>query len=177
MIANNVNVPTITLPIGVDATSINTVYITNGGGKNYTVNVKTGIKPAILLSNVAINHTWTITASSIPQFNPEITLQYADAEGNAGFNGAGSMEVGVHNGTAWQIASPGVSPIGTPAARKVIFTNSLFGPTVITNPGGLSYPLAVSSLDPSISGIQLLPNVVNRETLLQVKSSKAMKTN
>ena len=100
MIANNVNVPTITLPIGVDATSINTVYITNGGGKNYTVNVKTGIKPAILLSNVAINHTWTITASSIPQFNPEITLQYADAEGNAGFNGAGSMEVGVHNGTA-----------------------------------------------------------------------------
>ena len=81
-----------------------------------------------------------------------------------------------YNNSSWQIASPGVLPTGSPTARQVSFSTGVFGTNVVTNPGGISYPLAVSGLDPDISNVQLLPNIVSRQTLLRVKSSKAMRT-
>jgi hypothetical protein len=175
--SNNINAGPVTIPVGPDAASYNPVIISNGQGRNYTVRVATGISPTINNPSRAINRTWNITPSSNPSSNVDILLQYSDADANINATGAVVMEVGVHNGTTWNVMSPatGVTPSGLSDARQVGFSTTQFGPFVVANFGGISFPTAVAGIDPDVAGITLMPNPVETKTLMRVQLRRSMK--
>jgi subtilisin-like proprotein convertase family protein len=171
---NNINTISVVFPIGPTTTSYNPVIIVNGQGRNYTVGVATGVNPGIANSGVAVNRTWNITPSTAPVTPVTITLQYADADANAA--PAASKFVGVHNGTAWQIITPaaGILPSGGTADRQVQFQTISFGPMVMANQGGITFPTALPNVDADVSSVLLLPNLVNDQTLLRVQARRSM---
>jgi hypothetical protein len=177
---SNINLVPIMIPVGPTATSFNPVTITNGGGRNYTIRVATGISPNAITNNArAINLTWTITPNSAPGVLVNISLQYADADANGSSTPTAAMEAGVHNGTSWAFATPagGVMPTGTAAARIVSLNMSQFGPTVIANPGGFSYPTAAPSVSTSDFSATLMPNRVEASTILRVNALRPAAVN
>jgi hypothetical protein len=177
VISNNVGANAATVPVGPDATHYNPVIISNGQGRNYTVKVITGVVPAILNNNRAINRTWTVTPNTQPSSNVDLILQYADGDENSNAIPTLLMEVGVNNGTQWNVVSPatGVTPSGTAPARQVGFSTTQFGPMVVSNIGGLTTPLAVRNVDADVSRVVLMPNLVNNQTVLRVEVRRTMK--
>ena len=174
VITNNVTAATINVPVGPDATNYNPVRLNNGQGRNFTVRVVTGHNPAIPNGNRAVNRTWTITPNSAVS-NVGITFQYADADINSAGSATTLMEVGVHNGTQWNIIAPFVTPSGPATAREVTVTTSQFGPMIVGNVGSITNPTAVPSVDPTVTKIMLLPNLIQSTTTLRVSAARAMK--
>ena len=176
-IANNVTTTAFTVPVGPDATHYNPVIINNGQGRNYTVKVVTGITPSILNSNRAINRTWTVTPNTAPSSPVDLILQYADGDENINAIPTLLMEVGVNNGTQWNVVSPatGVTPSGTSPARQVGFSTTQFGPMVVANIGGLTTPLAIRNVDADVTRVVLMPNLVNSQTVLRIEVRRTMK--
>jgi hypothetical protein len=174
VIASAVGTTAFAIPIAHDASGYNPVTITNGGTLNYTVRVAQGLTPAIANSARAINRTWNITPSSAPGSPVNISLQYADAHANASSTPAGIMEVGVNNGTLWSIVSPsaGITPTGTATGRVVSYSTTTFGPTVITNPGGISYPTSLPVDPASLLSVELLPNLVSTSAILKLNTGQ-----
>ncbi|HEU4472084.1 MAG TPA: hypothetical protein VFR58_13420 [Flavisolibacter sp.] len=175
VIANGVGLNPVEIPVGPDATSYNPAIISNGQGRNFTVRVVTGHNPAIANSGRAINRTWHITPNTAPPANVNILLQYADADANASASPTAIMEVGVHNGTAWALVTPAVTPSGLAASRQVGIQTTQFGPTVIGNAGAIHSVTAVPSIDPDVTGIMLMPNLVQSNTVLRVNMRRTMK--
>ncbi|MER3470004.1 MAG: hypothetical protein C4330_01385 [Chitinophagaceae bacterium] len=178
VISNNITANSVIIPVGPDAASYNPVVISNGQGANYTVRVATGITPTINDPSRAINRTWTITPSTSVSSGVQITYQYDDTHKNANAVPTNAMEVGVNNGTNWNVitGSGGITPIGTATARQVTVTTTLFGPTVIANVGGVNLTTAIPNIDIDIAGVTLMPNVVNGgSTVMRVNLRKAMR--
>jgi hypothetical protein len=177
--SNNINAGPVIIPVGSDAATYDPVIIANGQGRNYTVKIVTGISPAITDNNRAINRTWTITPSSAVPSNVSLTLQFADAHGNSLFVPGALAEVGQYTGTAWAIASPpnGVAPLGAATERQVTIQTSAFGPFVVASPGGIQYPTAIPSVNPDITRIMLMPNAIQKTSVLRIVSTRATKMN
>jgi hypothetical protein len=178
VISNNITANPIIVPVGPDAASYNPVTIANGQGMNYTVRVATGINPAINDASRAINRTWFVSPSASVSSGVQLTYQYDDTHKNANAVPTNPMEVGVHNGTNWNIVSGsgGITPIGTATARQVTVTTTLFGPTVMANLGGVSVLTAIPNIDIDIAGVTLMPNVVNgSNTVMRVNVRRAMR--
>lgn len=180
-----VNVTNITLtpvifPVGPNAISYNPVTITNGGGRNYSVGVATGISPIAINNNArAVNRTWTIVPNSTPAVLVNISLQYADADVNASCTPTAIMEAGVYGGGRWGIANAGagITPTGNSAARIASLNTSVFGPTVLANVGGLNYPTASPNVNADLSSAQLLPNITNGQTTLRIIALRSLNVN
>jgi hypothetical protein len=168
---------TVVFPVGANASSYNPVMIANGQGRNYTVGVANTISPAIVNAARAINRTWNIAVSAAVTTPVNITVQYADGDANASATPTANMEVGVHNGTNWLVTSPagGIAPLGNPAARTVSYQAVQFGPTVVANIGGVAAPTAIPNIDADVTGVSLLPNVVNNVTVLRVQARRTMR--
>jgi hypothetical protein len=122
----------------------------------------------------AVNRTWNITPSGAAT-GVNITFQYDDTHMNTPGVATNPMEVGVHNGTSWNIVSPtaGVTPSGTPTSRQVGVSTSQFGAMVLGNIGAMSWITAVPSVDPTVSKMMLMPNLVESSTVLRVISTRA----
>ncbi|HEY0354642.1 MAG TPA: hypothetical protein VGC29_00480, partial [Flavisolibacter sp.] len=171
---NNVGTVTVVFPVGATATTYNPVMIANGQGRNYTVGVATGLPttPALANGARAVNRTWNVTVNTAPTSPVNVSMQYADADVNASATPTANMQVGVSNGTSWLIATPaaGVAPTGTASGRVVGFQTVSFGPMVVSNIGGINFPTAVNNVDADVTGIMLMPNIVNDMTVLRVKT-------
>ena len=174
VIANNVGATTFIVPVGPDAATYNPVTLSNGQGLNYAVKVVTGITPAIFDASIAINRTWAVVPSATPASAVTIAFEYADAHANANANPAANMEVGVHNGTNWAVASPagGIAPTGSASARVVSVQTTQSGAFVLSNIGGTT---AVPNIDQDITSVKLMPNVVEGRSTLRVNVRRAMK--
>jgi hypothetical protein len=176
MITRNVGVTPVTVPVGHSADSYNPVIIANGSNRDYSVRVQQGLIPGISNPGIAVDRTWNITASgaTLPT-NVNITFQYEDGHMNTSGVATNMMEVGVHDGAQWNIVSPGggVSPSGTPTQRQVGVVTGQFGPMVVSNIGGISWITSAPNVDPSVTSMQLLPNLVESSTLLRVMSTRA----
>jgi len=181
VITKAVGTTAVTVPVGPTAAGYNPIVITNGSGRDYSVRVATGIAPAITNPSIAVNRTWTISASgATAPTGVGITFQYADADMNTPGIPTNAMEVGVHNGASWQVVSPaaGITPSGTPTARQVVATTSQFGPMVVSNVGGMSWITALPpGVDPTVSSMVLMPNIVESNTVLRVVSQRAQRIN
>jgi hypothetical protein len=174
-IVRNVGTTAVTVPVGPSDNSFNPVTIANGGGRDYSVRVTTGLTPTVANPSRAVNRTWTISPNIAPASPATITLQYADAHMNTPGVPTNPMEVGVHNGSVWTVVTPNVTPTGTGTARLVTTTTSQFGPMAVANIGGVSWVTAVPSVDATIASMQLLPNIVETKALLRIVSSRATK--
>ncbi|HEX6334088.1 MAG TPA: hypothetical protein VFZ78_07665, partial [Flavisolibacter sp.] len=165
----------VVIPVGTDAASFNPVTIVNGQNRDYAVRVEAAITPSIANNNRAVNRTWHISPSTAVS-NVQVTLQYADAHGNSSFVNTAPVEVASFNGAIWTIASPagGITPLGVPTERKVTFSTSSFGTFVISSPGGISYPTNIVSVNPDITGIVLMPNAVQSNTVMRISARRAM---
>ncbi|THU39269.1 hypothetical protein FAM09_12205 [Niastella caeni] len=164
---------TITVPVGPSVTSYNPVTIGNGQGMTYTVRVREGLIAPVIDNSKAINRTWTVTTTTTPATPVNITLQYADADANAGCIPTATMDAGVYNGVTWALITPatGVTPTGTSTARQVALSNTQLGSIVVTNQGMLKAPVYDNN-------IQLLPTVVTgNNAKLRISSSRTMAIN
>jgi hypothetical protein len=175
VIIKNVGATATTVPVGPNVNSYNPVTIANGGGKDYSVRVATGLMPTIANPGLAVNRTWTVSPNIAPASAATITLQYADTHMNVPGVATNNMEVGVNNGILWTVVTPNVTPTGSATARQVVSTTSQFGSIAVANKGGISWITAVPSIDATIGSLQLLPNVVETTTLLRIISSRAAK--
>jgi len=177
VVSNNINAGPVVIPVGPDATSYNPVIISSGQGRNYTVRVASGITPTINNPGRAVNRTWNIQPSSAPSAPVSILLQYSDADLNINGSGGIVMEVGVHNGTSWNVVSSGtgVTPSGLADARQVGLTTTQFGPMVVANFGGITFPTAIAGIDPDVTSIMVMPNPVQSSTVLRVQMRRALK--
>jgi hypothetical protein len=87
-----------------------------------------------------------------------------------------TMEIGVHNGTTWAVAVASSTPSGTPTARQVGGAISQFGPMVVTNIGGISWVTSTPPpVDPTVSSVKLLPNLVETSAVLRIVTTRTAK--
>jgi hypothetical protein len=169
VICNNVT-NSIFVPVAPTAASYNLVVIRNGQGMTYTVRVKDGLIADVIDNSKAINRTWTVTTTTTPASPVDITLQYADADANAGCIPTAAMDAGVYNGVTWALISPtgGVMPTGIATARQVTLSTTQLGNIVIVNQGMLK--AAVYEFN-----VQLLPTVVTGSSAkLRISSPRTM---
>ena len=144
---NNIN-GTRVFPVGFS--NLNALYVTTGGGSDYSVRVENGINPGVSLPTYAINRTWNIFASAITS-NVQLTFWYYTADANPGVNPATDlMEVLRYSGSAWSI-TPGnvlITPGGanpwtvttiTPAGDLTI--NTTPSPFIVGKNGGWVLPI------------------------------------
>jgi len=178
VVTRNVGITPVTVPVGHSATSYNPVIIANGSGRDFSVRVSDGIVPPVANPGLAVNRTWNITASGVtPPTNVNITFQYEDGHMNASGVPTNKMEVGVYDnmGAIWNVISPagGVTPSGSSSARTIGVTTGTFGPMVISNLGGISWISSAPGVDPTVTSMQLLPNLVQNSTILRVMTTRS----
>lgn len=168
-IAANVT-STVLVPVGFDAGSYNPVTLGNGQGMTYVVRVMNGLIASVVDNSKAINRTWTVTTSATPAAPVSITLQYADADANAGCIPTASMDAGAYNGVTWALISPagGVLPTGSSTARQVALSTTQLGSIVLANQGMLKAPVYEFT-------VQLLPTLVTSSNAkLRITSKRIM---
>jgi len=177
VISSSIGAGPVIIPVGPDAANYNPVMIANGQGRNYTVRVSTGITPAIGDPSRAVNRTWSVTPSTAVTSDVSVTMQFANAHGNANFNANGLVEVGLNQGGIWLIASPpnGLTPLGGVTERQVTVQTQSFGSMIVSSPGGLNIPTSTPYVNPDLTSIQLMPNPVINNAILRVVSARAMK--
>jgi len=129
-----------------------------------------GLIASVIDNTKAINRTWTVTTTTTPASPVNITLQYGDADANAGCIPTAAMDAGVYNGVTWALISPtgGVTPTGTSTARLVALSTTQLGSIVITNQGMLKAPVYEFN-------VQLLPTVVTGSSAkLRISSARTL---
>jgi hypothetical protein len=175
---NNIGAGAVNVPVGPSAASYNPVQISNGDGKNYQVHVLEGINPAIQNPLAAINRTWTIIPNTQPAAPFTVSFNYADAHGNANVNPTANKEVGRYAAGYWVLNTPagGIAPTGTAAARQVTIQTLESGAFVIGNVGAIGVTTTgTPTVDPDITGVTLMPNVITDEATIRVVSQRTMK--
>jgi hypothetical protein len=133
------------------------------------------VSPTISNPGLAVNRTWNIVPSIAPPAPVSITFQYEDTHMNTPGVATNNMEIGVHNGTSWSVVTPGAAPSGTPTSRRVSGNINQFGPMAIANIGGISWVTSAPTVDPTISSVKLLPNLVENSAVLRVISTRSAK--
>jgi hypothetical protein len=137
LIIKNIGAGMVDFPVGHDATHWNKLSIANGNNRDWSVNVESGINPNTIFDQLkAINRTWHITPLvNPPGLNPTIRFYFANADGNAGFNPAGAMEIGDYYLGAWTIPDFNLTIQGTDPDRYIESVGNIsnFSPFVIGN--------------------------------------------
>lgn len=138
LIINNIAgvIPRI-FPVGASATTINPMAIYNGGGLHYGVRVELGINPGIVAPLRAVDRTWIVKPSGTPVFPVNVNFYYTNADGNASFNYAATVEHGFYT-AAWNVINTGLTQSGGPVNFQVnttvdIFAANIDAPMVIAN--------------------------------------------
>jgi len=176
VVSKNISTTPVTVPVGPNDNSYNPVIISNGDGRDYAVRVSGGLNPTIANPGRAVNRTWNISPGIAPTAPVNITFQYDDTHMNTPGVPTNTMEIGVHNGTSWAVAVASSTPSGTPTARQVGGSLSQFGPMVVTNIGGISWITSTPPpVDPTVSSVKLLPNLVETSAVLRVISTRTAK--
>jgi hypothetical protein len=134
-------------PVGV--TSLNAVYINNGGNNNYSVRVENGINPGIAFPTYGINRTWNIFANTNTS-GVEVTFYYNTADANAGvIPGTDQMEILLYSGAAWSItpSNQNITPAGanpwtvTTTVPGALTIGTTATPYVVGKTGGWILPI------------------------------------
>jgi hypothetical protein len=133
-------------PVGYS--SLNSVYINNGGGNDFSVRVENGINPAISFPTYGINRTWNIFASASTP-GVEVTFLYYTADANAGVTPPEDMEVLLYSGAAWSITpnNVNITPLGanpwtvTTTALGALTISTTAVPYVLGKTGGWILPI------------------------------------
>ncbi len=159
-IQKNVTAAAVGIPIGATTTTVNPLIIglTAAGVSDIGAKVDLGFSPSIASPNTAVNRTWRVKPFGVLPANLAISFGYSDlgagmGDGNPGFSYVANDEVGLHDGTNWQVISlpGGIAPAGTnPYAISHIILNSFLAPNVAT-------PLVIGNLTSVLS----VSNVIN----------------
>jgi len=159
-IQKNVTISPVGIPIGATTTSVNPLIIglTAAGVADIGAKVNIGFNPAIVSPNTAVNRTWSIKPVGLLPANLAVSFGYSDlgaglGDGNPGFSYTANNEVGLYDGSNWQIISlpGGIVPAGTnPYAISQVILSSLLVPNIIT-------PLVVGNLTSVLS----VSNIIN----------------
>ena len=145
----NVGTAPVPLPIGAAAGSLNPItFAFTSGSQLVGAKVDIGLNPSILFPNIAVNRTWRIKPLGIVPSNLQAAFGYSNfgalGDGNPGFSYTANNEVGINDGTSWQIVSPpgGTAPAAANAntyAQTHLILSSFLLPNV-------SVPYAVGNL-------------------------------
>jgi hypothetical protein len=194
LIINNIGIAPVTFPIGATETTYNPLVFSNGQGINYGAKVLTGISPAIINPNIAVNRTWLIIPSLRPAAPVNISFTYFLVDGNPGFNYTAPVELGQYK-TSWTVVLSGLSQIPQPVTTTI--STLIFGflsRFVIGNSGAITGATSLKSdmliaqkinnkipvnLNSKLSfNIQSLSStLVNNTAILSVTTSKSTKVN
>jgi hypothetical protein len=123
-------------PIAPNATSYNSLTISNNSGPNevFSVRVAVGLSPAVPNSAICVQRTWNITEMTAGGNSCILTFKWAAAEHGASFN-ASSAFAHRHNGSTWVLASS----MSAPSLSSGIYSSSTtsgistFSPWIIAN--------------------------------------------
>jgi len=140
LIIPNVGAAQAVFPVGVNATSANTVEISNGGGLTYYIRVVDGIAPAIANPLLAVNKTWIINTSPVaaPATPANVTFTYYNGQGQSGFNYGAKIDVGQHTMSAWSIIRTNLDPIINSGEYRIVTTITSFDtPFIVGNRGAI----------------------------------------
>ena len=120
------------LPIGASTTSFNPLSLNALiDSMDIAAKVDIGLNPTIVFPNKAVNRTWRIKPVSPILSNIGISFGYSDVgaglgDGNPGFSYTANNEVGLFDGTNWQVISGSIAPVGpNPYAVSHILLSSL----------------------------------------------------
>ncbi len=130
-------------PVGPSADSLNTLTVTNGGGKDYSLRINKGLVPSIAFPTYGINRTWNLKASSVTQ-GVTLAFQYVASDVNPGANPPSqAMEILEYSGVAWSIINPNITPTGSYWVTSTLSLTipNTFTPYAIGKNGGWALPL------------------------------------
>jgi hypothetical protein len=147
-VQKNVKSDLIGLPIGASFSQFNPVSVNAmTDSVDFAARVETGITPAIVFPDRAVNRTWVLRATTPGSINrtlaiPNIMVGFGYSnigpglgDGNTAFSYTANNEVGMYDGSNWQVISApgGVAPIGSnPYAVTQLFANGLLVENVAT---------------------------------------------
>ncbi|MBK7123515.1 MAG: T9SS type A sorting domain-containing protein [Chitinophagaceae bacterium] len=125
-------------PVGPDATTLNSIAISNGSGYDYGVRVELGINPTIDAPLDAVNRTWFVTPFGGNPAAVNVNFRYEAAHCNAGWTPPpAQLELGLYTGV-WNVVQVNLTQAGT---------NPYQVPTVVPNFGdGIEAPLVLANI-------------------------------
>ena len=140
LIIPNIGMSVVIFPIGIDATSVNQVEISNGSGLTYSVRVSPGINPTITTPFAAVDRTWIINSNSVAA-NPvpaNVAFYYYTGQGGSQFDYTSTVDIGQFITGAWNIVQNGLLPTtNIPEYRAYAPINSFNTPFIIGNHGAI----------------------------------------
>lgn len=133
-------------PVGPDATTLNSIAISNGSGYDYGVRVELGINPTIDAPLDAVNRTWFVTPFGGNPAAVNVNFMYEAAHCNAGWTPPPALlELGLYTGV-WNVVQVNLTQAGTDPYQVPTlvpnFGNGIEAPLVLANIGAI---LAVSN--------------------------------
>ena len=163
-IQKNVSMSPVGIPIGATTTTVNPLIIgfTSAGVADIGAKVDIGLNPSIGSPNTAVNRTWRLKPFAALPANLGISFGFSNlgagmGDGNSSFSYIANDEVGLHDGSSWQIISPpgGIAPAGTnPYAISHIILNTLLAPNVTT-------PLVIGN----VNSVTTVSNIINLQAI------------
>lgn len=140
---SNVGAAAKIFPLKTLSGTANNITITNGQNITYGVRVVEGINPALSTSNNAVNRTWYVQPLTTPGTvaNPlapvNISFEYDNTHGNAGFNYTNPVDVLQYNNTTstWQLGDGNITQVQPVTAAINGLIGGVETPFVIQNAG------------------------------------------
>jgi hypothetical protein len=176
----NVGTAVVTFPVGVDATSVNPIDMSDGGGLSYSVRAVEGIYPQDISNPLlAVDRTWIINSSGIPPGPVSVTFYYYTGQGGTGFNYGNAVDVGQYLTSVWNIAAANASKTYNStydqyrASAKLNSFNTSF---IIGNHGAIlpiDFFIACKALKNNESGI-ITWEIENSENVLSFEVEKSV---
>lgn len=179
LIIENVGAGQALFPVGVNASSVNTVEISNGGGLTYYVRVVEGINPSISNPLLAVNRTWIINTSpvSAPATPANITFSYYNGDGQSGFNYSSLIDVGQHTLGAWSIIRFNQNPVLNSGEFRIsTFISSFNTPFILGNHGAIlpiDFFIACKALKNNETGV-ITWKIENSESAVSFEVEKSV---
>ncbi|MGB5006638.1 MAG: T9SS type A sorting domain-containing protein, partial [Ferruginibacter sp.] len=138
LVKTNVGVSFTIYPVGPNASTLNSVAISNGSGYDYGVRVETGINPTIDVPVDAVNRTWFVTPFGGNPAAVNVNFIFYAAHCNAGWTPPpAQLELGLYTGV-WNVVQVNLTQAGT---------NPYQVPTVVPNLGdGIEAPLVLANI-------------------------------
>ncbi len=163
-IQKNVSMSPVGIPIGATTTTVNPLIIgfISAGVADIGAKVDIGLIPSIGTPNTAVNRTWRLKPFAVLPANLGISFGYSNlsagmGDGNSSFSYTANNEVGLHDGSNWQIISApgGIAPAGAnPYAISHIILNTLLAPNVTT-------PLVIGN----VNSVTSVSNIINLQAI------------
>jgi hypothetical protein len=141
LIIPNIGTNVFIFPVGIDATSVNSVEISNGSGLTYSIRVEPGITPQITKPFAAVNRTWTINTNTIAA-NPQpagVAFYFYDGQGGNQFDYTGNVDVGQNLAGVWNIVENNIGTSKNPPEYRAVASSIDFfnTPFIVGNHGAI----------------------------------------